>query len=53
MEKNYIGVQEECMGVEEEFVQPAMYLKKFCITGCTTRNVFKKNFILRVVQPTM
>jgi len=28
-----------------------MYLKKFCIVGCTTRNVFKKSFILRVVQP--
>jgi len=30
-----------------------MYLKKFCIAVCTTRNVFKKSFILRVVQPAM
>jgi len=34
-------------------VEPAMYLKKFYVAGCRTRNVFKKSFILRVVQPAM
>jgi len=28
-----------------------MYLKKFYIASYTTRNVFKKSFILRVIQP--
>jgi len=30
-----------------------VFKKKFCIAGCTTRNVFKKSFILWVVQPVM
>jgi len=29
------------------------FSKKFCIAGCTTRIVFKNNFVLRVVQPAM
>jgi len=33
------------------FVQPAMYLKKNCIAGCTTCNVFKKKFMLWVDKP--
>jgi len=28
-----------------------MYLKKNYVAGCRTRTVFKKNFVLQVVQP--
>jgi len=31
--------------------QYKIFLKKICIAGCRTRNVFKRNFVLQVVQP--
>jgi len=50
--RGYGGAGRICLRVVQPVIQkPAMYLKKFCIAVCTTRNVFKKVLYCGLYNP--